>query len=37
VPAAISAGGLRSSLLGMRLLERLSGVEIRRDTLTIRE
>ena len=37
VPAAISAGGLRSSLLGMRLLERLSSVEIRRDTLTIRE
>jgi aspartyl protease family protein len=37
VPAAISRGGLRSSLLGMKLLERLSGVEIRHDTLTIRE
>jgi aspartyl protease family protein len=37
VPAAVTAGGLRSSLLGMGLLERLSGVEIRRDTLTIRE
>ncbi|MEI9984149.1 MAG: TIGR02281 family clan AA aspartic protease [Aliidongia sp.] len=37
VRASISAGGLRDSLLGMRLLERLSSVEIRRDMLTIRE
>jgi aspartyl protease family protein len=37
VPASVSAGGLRDSLLGMHLLERLSSIEIRKDTLTIRE
>jgi aspartyl protease family protein len=37
VPASVSAGGLRDSLLGMHLLERLSSIEIRGDRLTIRE
>ena len=37
VPAAVSAGGLRDSLLGMRLLERLGSIEIRKDVLTIRQ
>lgn len=37
VPATVTAGGLRNSLLGMHLLERLSSLEIRKDTLTIRE
>jgi aspartyl protease family protein len=37
VPASVSAGGLRDSLLGMHLLERLSSIEIRKDMLTIRE
>jgi len=37
VPAAVSPGGLRDSLLGMHLLEKLSSIEIRKDTLTIRE
>ena len=37
VPAAVSSGGFGDSLLGMRVLERLSSVEIRKDNLTIRE
>jgi aspartyl protease family protein len=37
VPASVSAGGLRNSLLGMHFLERLSSIEIRGDRLTIRE
>ena len=37
VPAAVNAGGLRDSLLGMRLLERLGSIEIRKDVLTIRQ
>jgi aspartyl protease family protein len=37
VPAAVSPGGLHDSLLGMHLLEQLSSIEIRKDTLTIRE
>jgi aspartyl protease family protein len=37
VPATVTAGGLHNSLLGMHLLERLSSLEIRKDTLTIRE
>jgi aspartyl protease family protein len=37
VPATVNEGELRHSLLGMRLLERLGAIEIRNDTLTIRE
>ena len=36
VPASVNEGELRESLLGMRLLERLSSIEIRNDTLIIR-
>jgi len=37
VPATVNQGELSQSLLGMRLLERLSRIEISRDTLTIRQ
>lgn len=37
VPATVNEGQLGQSLLGMRLLERLGSIEIRNDTLTIRE
>src|SRR5258706_14014106 len=37
VPASVAEGDLRQSLLGMRLLERLSSIEIRTDTLVIRQ
>jgi aspartyl protease family protein len=37
VPATVTSGDLHNSLLGMHLLERLSSLEIRKDTLTIRE
>jgi aspartyl protease family protein len=37
VPASVNAGLARESLLGMRVLDRLSSVEIRKDTLTLRE
>jgi aspartyl protease family protein len=36
VPATVNEGDLRESLLGMRLLERLSTIEISKDVLTIR-
>ena len=36
VPALVNAGALSDPLLGMRLLERLSGVEIKNGTLTLR-
>ena len=36
VPALVNAGALSDPLLGMRLLERLSGVEIKSGTLTLR-
>ena len=36
VPASVNEGELRESLLGMRLLEQLSSIEIRNDTLLIR-
>jgi aspartyl protease family protein len=36
VPASVTEGALRHSLLGMRLLERLGSLEIKNDTLTIR-
>ncbi len=37
VPADVNEGEMSHSLLGMRLLERLGSIEIRHDTLTIRE
>ncbi|HVJ54989.1 MAG TPA: TIGR02281 family clan AA aspartic protease [Aliidongia sp.] len=37
VGATVNEGELKQSLLGMRLLERLGSIEIRNDTLTIRE
>ena len=37
VPASVNAGPARESLLGMRVLDRLSSVEIRKDTLTLHE
>ncbi len=37
VPASVNQGELQESLLGMRLLERLSKIEISADTLTIRQ
>jgi aspartyl protease family protein len=37
VPATVNQGELSQSLLGMRLLERLSRIEISKDTLTIRQ
>ena len=37
VPASVNQGELRESLLGMRLLERFSTIEISKDTLTIRQ
>lgn len=36
VPALVNVGGLSEPLLGMRLLERLSAVEIRNGKLTLR-
>jgi aspartyl protease family protein len=36
VPASVNEGDMRQSLLGMRLLARLSSIEISGDTLTIR-
>jgi predicted aspartyl protease len=36
VAAWVNEGDLGSSLLGISLLERLGGVEIRNDTLTFR-
>jgi aspartyl protease family protein len=36
VPALVNAGALSDPLLGMRLLERLSAVEIKNGTLTLR-
>lgn len=36
VPASVNEGELRESLLGMRLLEQLSSIEIRNDRLVIR-
>ena len=36
VPASVNDGEMTNSLLGMRLLERLSSVEIKNDTLLIR-
>ena len=37
VPASVNEGVLGESLLGMRLLERLSSIEIKNDTLLIRQ
>jgi aspartyl protease family protein len=36
VPASVNEGDLGQSLLGMRLLQRLSSIEIRNDTLVIK-
>jgi aspartyl protease family protein len=36
VPASVNQGDLGQSLLGMRLLQRLSSIEIRNDTLVIK-
>lgn len=36
VAASVNEGEMRQSLLGMRLLEKFSSIEIRNDTLTIR-
>jgi aspartyl protease family protein len=37
VPASVNEGALGESLLGMRLLEQLSSIEIKNDTLLIRQ